>query len=131
MTIIATGIDLAKNVFALHGVDAKGEVQLRQPKVTRGKLLEVVAALPPCVIGIEACSGAHHWARLFPRSHHQADSPEACGTLPYEWKEGQERRGRCGGHLRGCAAPEHALRAGQDRRTTVSVDGAPGTPRLC
>lgn len=70
MTIIATGIDLAKNVFALHGVDDKGEVQLRQPKLTRGKLLEVVAALPPCVIGIEACSGAHHWARLFSAHGH-------------------------------------------------------------
>lgn len=70
MTIIATGIDLAKNVFALHGVNATGEGQLRQPKVTRGKLLEVVAALPPCVIGIEACSGAHHWARLFSACGH-------------------------------------------------------------
>ena len=65
MSIVCVGIDLAKNVFALHGVSATGAVQLRQPKVARGKLNEVVAALPPCIIGIEACSGAHHWARLF------------------------------------------------------------------
>jgi transposase len=68
MTIIATGIDLAKNVFAVHGVNDAGKVELRQPKVARAKLNALVAALPPSVIGMEACSGAHHWARLF-QSH--------------------------------------------------------------
>jgi transposase len=70
MTIVHVGIDLAKNVFALHGVNATGAVQLRQPKVARGKLNEVVAALPPCVIGLEACTGAHHWARQFAAHGH-------------------------------------------------------------
>ena len=65
MAIVTVGIDLAKNVFALHGVNATGAVQLRQPKVARAKLNQLVAALPPCTIGMEACSGAHHWARLF------------------------------------------------------------------
>jgi len=65
MSIVHVGIDLAKNVFALHGVNATGAVQLRQPKVARSKLNEIVAALPPCTIGIEACTGAHHWARQF------------------------------------------------------------------
>jgi transposase len=68
MTIIATGIDLAKNVFAVHGVNDAGKVELRQPKVARAKLNALVAALPPSVIGMEACSGAHYWARLF-QSH--------------------------------------------------------------
>ena len=45
-------------------------MQLRQPKVARAKLNEVVAALPACTIGIEACSGAHHWARLFAQHGH-------------------------------------------------------------
>lgn len=62
MAIVWVEIDLAKHVFALHGVDASGTVQLRQPKVARAKLSALVAALPPCTIGIEACSGAHHWA---------------------------------------------------------------------
>jgi len=70
MSIVFVGIDLAKNVFALHGVNATGAVQLRQPKVARGKLNEVVATLPACTIGIEACSGAHHWARLFAAHGH-------------------------------------------------------------
>ena len=59
MSILYVGVDLAKNVFALHGVSATGAVQLRQPKVARAKLHELVAALPPCTIDIEACSGAH------------------------------------------------------------------------
>ena len=65
MTILYVGIDLAKNVFAVHGVNEAGKPALVAPRVVRGKLLEMIASLPPCVIGMEACSGAHHWARLF------------------------------------------------------------------
>ncbi len=65
MAILHVGIDLAKNVFAVHGVDEHGKPALVWPKVARDKLRERVAALPPCTIGMEACSGAHHWARLF------------------------------------------------------------------
>lgn len=65
MAILYVGIDLAKNVFAVHGVDEHGKPALVRPKVARDKLRELVAALPPCTIGMEACSGAHYWARLF------------------------------------------------------------------
>lgn len=65
MTILTVGIDLAKNVFAVHGVNAAGKAELVRPAVPRDKLHELIAALPPCVIGMEACSGAHHWAGLF------------------------------------------------------------------
>ena len=65
MAILTVGIDTAKNVFAVHGVDAANKVQLRQPKVARGKLTALVASLPPCAIGMEACTGAHYWAREF------------------------------------------------------------------
>jgi transposase len=70
MAIVTLGIDLAKNVFALHGVDATGQPALVRPSVPRGRLLQMVAALPPCLIGMEACSGAHHWARLFQAHGH-------------------------------------------------------------
>jgi transposase len=59
MAILNVGIDLAKNVFA-----QRGQVDLRRPSVPRAKLHALVAALPPCTIGMEACSGAHHWAWL-------------------------------------------------------------------
>lgn len=65
MTILFVGIDLAKSVFALHGVDEHGKAVLVAPKVPRDKLVGMVAAMPPCTIGMEACSGAHHWARTF------------------------------------------------------------------
>ena len=68
--IITVGIDLAKNVFAVHGIDEAGKPALIKPKVPRDKLLELVAQLPPCLIGMEACSGAHHWARQFRRQGH-------------------------------------------------------------
>jgi transposase len=57
-------------VFAVHGVNETGAVALRQPKVARGKLNALVVSLPPCVIGIEACSGAHYWARQFQAHGH-------------------------------------------------------------
>jgi transposase len=65
MAILYVGIDLAKSVFAVHGVNEAGKPALVRPSVARGKLLELIVALPPCVVGMEACSGAHHWARLF------------------------------------------------------------------
>ena len=70
MTILTVGIDLAKNVFALHGVNEAGKPELLRPSVPRAKLNALVASLPPCVIGIEACSGAHYWARQFAQHGH-------------------------------------------------------------
>jgi transposase len=56
------GLDLAKNWFQVHGADAHGRPVLRK-KLARGKLLEFFASLPPCLVGMEACGSAHHWAR--------------------------------------------------------------------
>jgi len=70
MAILTVGIDTAKNVFAVHGVDEAGKVQLRQPRVTRAKLSALIASLPPCTIGIEACTAAHYWARQFQAHGH-------------------------------------------------------------
>jgi transposase len=56
------GLDIAKSVFQVHGVDADGVVVMRK-RIGRAKMLEFFAALPPCVVGIEACPSAHHWSR--------------------------------------------------------------------
>ena len=64
MSILYVGIDLAKNVLAVHGVNEARTAELRRPKVSRAKLHALIASLRPCVIGMEACSGVHHWARL-------------------------------------------------------------------
>lgn len=70
MAIMTIGIDLAKNVFAVHGVDENGKAALIKPRVTREQLPALIAQLPPCLIGMEACTGAHHWARLFRQHGH-------------------------------------------------------------
>jgi transposase len=56
------GLDIAKSVFQIHGVNAAGAVVIRK-RMTRAKLLEFFAALSPCLVGIEACPTAHHWSR--------------------------------------------------------------------
>jgi transposase len=83
MAIVTLGIDLAKNVFAVHGVDATGKPALVRPSVARAKLLELVASLPPCLIGMEACSGAHHWARLFAAHGHTVRLMAPKFVVPY------------------------------------------------
>ena len=67
--IKVVGIDLAKLVFSIHGVDEHGKTKLRKT-VKRNKLLNEVAKLPQCVIGMEACSGSHYWAREFSKLGH-------------------------------------------------------------
>jgi transposase len=62
MNITTVGIDLAKNVFQVHGVDARGKVALCK-QVKRAQVAVFFANLPPCLIGMEACASAHHWAR--------------------------------------------------------------------
>ena len=63
------GIDLAKNSFQLHGVDASGQVVVKK-KLSRNKLSPFIAQLPRCVIGIEACGGSNHWTRVFEKLGH-------------------------------------------------------------
>jgi transposase len=68
--ITTVGVDLAKSIFTVHGVDSSGRTVLRKT-VRREKLMELVAALPPCLIGVEACAGAHDWARKFAAHGHR------------------------------------------------------------
>jgi len=56
------GLDIAKSIFQVHGVDVDGAVVIRR-RISRAKILEFFAALPSCLVGIEACPSAHHWSR--------------------------------------------------------------------
>jgi transposase len=83
MNLVSTlGIDLAKNIFSVHGVDAQGAVVLRRT-VSRNKLAELVVKLPPCLIGMEACSGAHEWARRFGGFGHTVKLMAPKFVVPY------------------------------------------------
>lgn len=83
MSIIVIGIDLAKSIFAVHGVNQNGKAELVKPRVSRERLLPLTAQLPPCLIGMEACSGAHHWD-----SH--ADMPGCQHVFPTRLDNGQQ-----------------------------------------
>jgi len=80
--VTTVGIDLAKKVFAIHGVDGAGRVVLRRT-VKREELVELVAGLSPCLIGMEAGSGAHQWARRFQTLGHTVRLMAAKFVTPY------------------------------------------------
>lgn len=80
--VTTCGIDLAKNVFSIHAVDGHGVVVLRKT-VARARLASLVAQLPPCLIGLEACSGAHEWARRFAQFGHTVKLMAPKFVAPY------------------------------------------------
>ncbi|PSU42128.1 IS110 family transposase [Photobacterium frigidiphilum] len=69
MIINLLGIDIAKNVFQLHGIDVNGKAVLKK-RLSRDKLAEYIANTPLCTIVMESCGGANYWARVFQRSGH-------------------------------------------------------------
>src|SRR5258707_12511175 len=78
--VTTIGLDIAKSVFQIHGVDAAGNVICR-PKVKRRYVLPFFQKLPPCLVGIEACASSHHWSReLQALGHTVRLTPPASGT---------------------------------------------------
>ena len=70
MQVTTIGLDIAKNVFQVHGIDAAEKVVVRK-QLRRRQVLEFFKALPPCVVGMEACATAHYWARELTKLGHQ------------------------------------------------------------
>ena len=73
MKVTTVGIDLAKNIFQVHGVNEVGKTVLRK-KISRAKFMGFIATLPPCLIGIEACGSSHYWTREFKKHGHTVKS---------------------------------------------------------
>ena len=90
--ITTVGIDLAKSVFSVHGVDENSVVVIRKT-VTRPRLAQLVAQWPACLIGMEACSGAHEWARRFQALGHDVRIIAPRFVTPYRTR-GQPRPAR-------------------------------------
>lgn len=82
MDIKTIGVDIGKNKFHLHGVNEKGKVVLRK-EMTRQKLYEFMANLKPCLVGMEACGGAHHLARLLKEFGHDVRLMAIQHVKPY------------------------------------------------
>ena len=82
MNVTTIGIDLAKSVFQVHGVDKDGKTVI-QKRLRRSKVLEFFVQLPPCLIGMEACSSAHYWARKLGEQGHDVKLMAPQFVKPY------------------------------------------------
>lgn len=82
MNVTTIGLDIAKNVFQVHGVNADGEVVVRK-RLTRSRMLKFFAQLPSCLIGIEACASSHYWARELIALGHDVKLMPAQYVKPY------------------------------------------------
>ena len=69
MKVVTIGLDLAKHIFQIHGADAEGRPLLRR-RLRRSQVTGFFANVPPCVVGMEACCGAHYWSRVIGRFGH-------------------------------------------------------------
>ena len=98
MTKISTiGLDIAKNVFQLHGIDASGAVVMRR-QLRRAAVERFFAKLPACLVGIEACGSAHHWARVISRYGHEVRLMPPGYVKPYVKRnknDGRDAEGVC------------------------------------
>src|SRR5580692_7899592 len=70
MTMTTIGLDLAKYVFQVHGIDAEGDV-IEKRRLRRGQVLTYFASIPPCLVGMEACATAHFWGRELSKLGHE------------------------------------------------------------
>ena len=82
MNITTIGVDLAKSVFQVHGVDKGGKAVIRK-RLKRSKVLEFFVQLPPCLVGMEACSSAHYWARKLREQGHEVKLMAPQFVKPY------------------------------------------------
>jgi len=82
MQITTIGLDLAKSIFQVHGIDAAGRMVVAKP-LRRGQMLTFFAKLAPCLVGMEACSTAHHWARELMKLGHQVRLMPPAYVKPY------------------------------------------------
>ena len=82
MEVSTIGVDIAKRIFQLHGVDKHGKTLFKK-KLMRDQVLTFMANLPKCLVGIEACGGANHWAREITKLGHEVKLMAPQFVKPY------------------------------------------------
>ena len=80
--VVTVGLDLAKNVFQVHAIGTDGVVLVRR-KLSRGEVIGFFLELPPCLVGMEACASAHHWARELIALGHEVRLMPPAYVKPY------------------------------------------------
>lgn len=93
-SISTIGLDVAKSVFQVHGVDAAGQVVIRR-QLRRRQVLAFFQKLPRCLVGIEACASSHHWSRQLQALGHavRVDTSSLCEALRQAAEERRYGRG--------------------------------------
>jgi len=124
--ITTIGLDIAKSVFQVHGVDANGQVVIRR-KLKRRYVLAFFQKLPACLVGIEACATSHHWSRELQALGHKGP-PDAAGLRQAIRQATEERCRRRGGDLRGRHQGQYAVRRDQVGRAAELPDAPSYAP---
>lgn len=91
MSVTTVGLDLAKSIFQIHGIDARGRAVLKR-RIRRRGLLAFFEELPACLVGMEACSSAHHWARELVALGHDVRLVPPQYAKPYVKRTSRMRR---------------------------------------
>ena len=133
MAIVFVGIDLAKNVFAVHAVDEHGKPALVRPAVPRAKLHELIASLPPCTIAMEACSGgAPLGARCSPGTATPCALIAPKFVAPYRMSgvRGKNDAADAAAICEAVQRPAMRFVPVEVHRPAGPADGAPRTPRF-
>jgi transposase len=110
-TITTVGLDLAKSVFQVHAVAGDGAVLVRRT-LRRSQVLTFFSRLAPCLVGLEACGSAHHWAREIAALGHRVRMMPPAYVKPLRLAQ-QDRRRRCRSDLRSGFPADYAVRADQ------------------
>lgn len=112
LAITTIGLDIAKSVFQVHGVDAQGGVVVRR-QLKRRYVLAFFKKLPPCLVGIEACATSHHWSRELQALGHIVRLIPPAYVKPYVKRQ---KNDAADAEVICEAVQRHALRADQDDR---------------
>src|SRR5215472_14908557 len=122
MGITTVGLDIAKRVFQLHGVDAAGKAVLRR-KLQRSEVLAFFKALPPCLVGIDACGTVHYWAHEIRELGHEVRLMPPSYVAPYV-KRGKIDAADAAAICEAGDPTDDALCADQDCSTASRIDVA-------
>jgi transposase len=122
MSAAFIGLDEAKSVFQVHGVDAQGKVVVTK-RLRRDTVLAFFANLAPCVVGMEACTSAHYWAREIARLGHTVHLMAPQYVKPYVKRH---KNGRADAEAICEAVQRPSLRGGQERGAAEHPGDPPG-----
>ena len=121
-TVTTIGLDIAKSVFQVHGVDAAGQVVIRR-KLKRRYVLAFFQKLPPCLVGIEACASSHYWARELQALGHTVRLMPPAYVKPYV-KRQKNDMADAEAICEAVTPDQHAVRADQDAGAAERLSAA-------